>query len=126
MASRGLSVKSGVALATEFEMLNTRLADKSAKMEQTEWNIWRLWFKWNGTEPDLDFNIEYAKTFDLRDEHADLKLLSEALVAGVQSETYAKEIQKQIAKIVIHDGDKLDDIMREIDEGDTNGNEEEG
>jgi hypothetical protein len=126
MASRGLSVKSGVALATEFEMLNTRLADKSAKMEQTEWNIWRLWFKWNGTEPDLDFNIEYAKTFDLRDEHADLKLLSEALVAGVKSETYAKEIQKQIAKIVIHNGDKLEEIMREIDEGEDNGNEEEG
>ena len=124
MAARGLTAKSGVALATEFEMLNTRLADKSAKMEQTEWNIWRLWFKWNGTEPDLDFNIEYSKTFDLRDEHADLKLLSEALEVGVQSETYAKEIQKQIAKIVIHDGDKLDDIMREIDEGDTNGLQE--
>tara|TARA_R110000796_G_scaffold163631_1_gene280586 strand:+ start:2191 stop:3576 length:1386 start_codon:yes stop_codon:yes gene_type:complete len=120
MAARGLSVKSGVALATEFEMLNTRLADKSAKMEATEWNIWRLFFKWNGTEPDLDFNIEYSKTFDLRDEHADLKLLSEALEVGVDSPTFVKEVQKQIAKLVISDGDVLDSIFKEIDTGSNN------
>ena len=126
MAARGLSVKSGVALATEFDMLNTRLGDKAAKLEQTEWNIWKLWFKWNGIQPDIDFNIEYQKTFDLRDEHADLKLLNEALQMGVQSSTFIKEIHKQIAKIVITDGDMLDDIMREIDEGDTNGLQEEG
>jgi hypothetical protein len=126
MAARGLSVKSGVALATEFEMLNTRLADKSAKMEQTEWKIWNLWFKWSDIQPDVDFNIEYQKTFDLRDEHADLKLLSEALAIGVQSETFSREVQKQIAKIVISNGDALDDIFREIDQGDNNGLQEEG
>ena len=124
MAARGLSVKSGVALATEFEMLNTRLADKSAKMEATEWNIWRLFFKWNNQQPDVNFNIEYQKSFDLRDEHADLKLLNEALNMGVNSDTFIKEVHKQIAKIVIHDGDKLDDIMREIEKGDTSGLQE--
>jgi hypothetical protein len=65
MAARGLSVKSGVALATEFQQLNTRLGDKAAKMEQTEWAIWRLFFLWNDTTPDSDFNIEYEKSFDL-------------------------------------------------------------
>ena len=121
MAARGLSVKSGVALATEFDMLNTRLGDKAAKLEQTEWNIWALFFKWNNQQPDAEFNIEYQKSFDLRDEHADLKLLNEALQMGVNSPTFIKEVHKQIAKIVIHDGDKLDDIMREIDEENTNG-----
>lgn len=118
MAARGLSAKSGVALATEFDMLNTRLGDKAAKLEQTEWNIWALWFKWNNQEPDADFNIEYQKSFDLRDEHSDLKLLNEALNMGITSPTYIKEIQKQIAKIVIHDGDALDEIFREIEETD--------
>lgn len=116
MAARGLSVKSGVALATEFDMLNTRLGDKSAKLEQTEWNIWALWFKWSNMQPDADFNIEYQKSFDLRDEHADLKLLNEALQMGVTSELFIKEVHKQIAKIVIHNGDVLEDIMREIDD----------
>ena len=118
MASRGLSVKSGVALATEFDMLNTRLGDKAAKLEQTEWNIWALWFKWNNQEPDAEFNIEYQKSFDLRDEHSDLKLLNEALNMGITSPTYIQEVQKQIAKIVIHDGDALDEIFREIEETD--------
>jgi hypothetical protein len=120
MAARGLSAKSGVALATEFDMLNTRLGDKSAKMEQTEWGIWALFFKWNNQQPDQDFNIEYQKSFDLRDEHADLKLLNEALQMGVTSPTFIAEVQKQIAKIVIHDGDKLDKINSEIDAGNDN------
>lgn len=125
MAARGLSVKSGVALATEFDMLNTRLGDKAAKLEQTEWNIWKLFFKWNNQQPDIDFNIEYQKSFDLRDEHADLKLLNEALQMGITSQTFIKEVHKQIAKIVITDGDVLDDIMREIDEGNVNGIQKE-
>ena len=117
MAARGLSAKSGVALATEFEMLNTRLADKAAKLEQAEWNVWSLFWAWSGLQPDTDFNIEYRKTFDLRDEHADLKLYSEALQMGVESETYRKQLYKQIARVVITDGDALDDIYREIDNG---------
>ena len=115
MAARGLSVKSGVALATEFQQLNTRLGDKAAKMEQTEWGIWRLFFLWNGITPDSDFNIEYQKSFDLRDNHADLKLLGEALELGVQSPTFIRQIHKQIAKLVVTDGDILDDILAEID-----------
>ena len=125
MAARGLSVKSGVALATEFQQLNTRLGDKAAKMEQTEWAIWGLYFLWNNQQPDLDFNIEYHKTFDLRDEHADLKLLKEALDTPINSETYRKELQKQIAKIVIDNGDALDDIMREIEESNNDGIQED-
>ena len=125
MAARGLSVKSGVALATEFQQLNTRLGDKAAKMEQTEWAIWRLFLLWNNQQPDEDFNIEYHKSFDLRDEHADLKLLNEALQMGVQSPTFIKEVHKQIAKLVISNGDVLDDIMAEIDEETNNGIQEE-
>ncbi len=116
MAAKGLSVKSGIALATEFEMLNTRLADKSAKMEATEWNIWKLWFLWSGQEMMNDFNIEYQKTFDLRDEHADLALLAQALKVMIPSPTFQREMHKQIAKIVVEDGDKLNDIFDEIDE----------
>jgi len=115
MAARGLSAKSGVALATEFEMLNTRLADKAAKMEATEWNIWNFFWKWSNQQPDEDFNIVYHKTFDLRDEHADLTLLERAKNLALSSDTFNKEVEKQIAKIVIEDGDKLDDIYREID-----------
>ena len=119
MAAKGLSVKSGIALSTEFEQLNARLADKSAKMEATEWNIWKLFWKWSNMQPDEEFNIEYQKTFDLRDEHADLALLGQSLKMGITSPMYIAEMHKQIAKITIKDGDKLDDIFAEIDGANT-------
>ena len=117
MAERGFSAKSGIALQTEFEMLNTRLGDKAAKMEQAEWNVWYLFWAWSGLTPDDQFNVEYQKSFDLRDEHADVSLFSKALAMGIESETYKKQLFKQIAKVVIDDGDALDDIFREIDAG---------
>jgi hypothetical protein len=117
MAARGLSVKSGIALATEFQQLNTRLGDKAAKLEAAEWGIWSLFLAWSGLEPNADFNIEYHKSFDLRDEHADLKLYSEALAMGISSDTFTKELYKQIAKVVIEDGDALDIIYQEIEKG---------
>ena len=117
MAAKGLSIKSGIALSTEFEMLNTRLADKSAKLEQAEYNMWQLFYKWTNLQADPEFNVIYKKTFDLRDEHADLSLLNQALQIGVESDTFKKEIHKQIARIVVENGDKLDDIMAEIDGG---------
>lgn len=119
MAERGFSAKSGIALQTEFEMLNTRLGDKAAKMEQAEWNIWQLFWQWSGLEPDPDFMVEYKKTFDLRDEHADVALYSKALSLGIDSPEYIKQLHKQIAKVVITDGDVLDDIMQEISEAST-------
>jgi hypothetical protein len=119
MAERGFSAKSGIALQTEFEMLNTRLGDKAAKMEQAEWNVWQLFWEWSGLDADPDFNVEYKKSFDLRDEHADVSLYSKALSMGIESPEYIKQLQKQIAKVVITDGDKLDDIMQEISEGST-------
>ena len=117
MAERGFSAKSGIALQTEFEMLNTRLGDKAAKMEQAEWNIWNLFWAWSGLQADEEFNVEYQKSFDLRDEHADMSLYAKALSMGIESETYKKAIQKQIAKVVIEDGDALDDIFAEIEAG---------
>ena len=116
MAERGFSAKSGIALQTEFEMLNTRLGDKAAKMEQAEWAIWSLFWAWSGLQPDEEFNVEYQKSFDLRDEHADVALYSKALALGIESDSYKKQLYKQIAKVVIDDGDVLDDIFREIDE----------
>ena len=115
MAERGFSAKSGIALQTEFEMLNTRLGDKAAKMEQAEWNIWYLFWAWSGLQPDEDFNVEYQKSFDLRDEHADVALFSKALALGIESPTYKKQLYKQIAKVVVDNGDALDDIFAEID-----------
>lgn len=107
--------KSGVALQTEFTMLNTRLGDKADSLERLENQIWELFQVWSGIKADDTFSIEYKKKFDLRDEVTDLTNLNTVREMNISSETLNKEIDKQIAKIVIHNGDVLQDIVAEID-----------
>lgn len=107
--------KSGVALQTEFSMLNTRLGDKADSLERLEIKIWELFQIWADYKADDTFLIEYKKKFDLRDEVTDLTNLKAVRDMGISSDTLRKEIEKQIAKIIIHNGDVLEDIVEEIE-----------
>ena len=107
--------KSGVALQTEFSMLNTRLGDKADSLERLEIKIWELFQVWSDYKADDTFLIEYKKKFDLRDEVTDLTNLKAVRDMGISSDTLRKEIEKQIAKIIIHNGDVLEDIVEEIE-----------
>jgi hypothetical protein len=109
--------KSGVALATEFSMLNTRLGDKADSLERLEHKIWHLFQLWTGVQADEEFRVEYKKKFDLRDENNDLANYQQVRAMGIQSETLDKELSKQIAMIVVKNGDVLDAIIDEIDAG---------
>jgi len=115
MSGRGLTPKSGIALQTEFQQLNTRLGDKAAKLEQAEQNIWELFWAYTGLPTPIDFEVVYEKSFDLRDAHADFTLYAQALALDIPSESYKRALMKQIAEVVIEDGDSLDDIMAEIE-----------
>lgn len=107
--------KSGVALATEFSMLNTRLGDKADSLERLEHKIWHLFQLWTGVQANEEFRVEYKKKFDLRDENNDLANYQSVRAMGIQSETLDKELSKQIAMIVVKNGDVLDAIIDEID-----------
>ena len=107
--------KSGVALATEFSMLNTRLGDKADSLERLEHKIWKLFQLWTGVVADETFRVEYKKKFDLRDENNDLANYQTVRAMGIQSETLDKELSKQIAMIVVKNGEVLDTIVDEID-----------
>lgn len=107
--------KSGVALQTEFTMLNTRLGDKADSLERLEVQIWDLFQVWSDFKADDTFLIEYKKKFDLRDEVTDLSNLHTVRDMNISSETMRKEIDKQIAKIIIQNGDVLEVIVEEID-----------
>ena len=106
---------SGVALQTEFSMLNTRLGDKADSLERLELKIWKLFQIWTGVTADDDFLIEYKKKFDLRDENNDLANYKTVREMGLPSLTLNKELDKQIARIVVKNGDMLDEIVDEID-----------
>ena len=106
-------VASGIALRTEFELLNARLSQKSKLMELAEEQIWRLYALWQ--ETIFDGTVKYPETFDIRDWATDLELLQQAKASNIKSSTFTKELDKQIARTVIDDDEKLVIIDAEIE-----------
>jgi hypothetical protein len=107
------TINSGIALQTEFELLNARLSEKADYLENAEEHIWRLFAKWQDKE--FDGEINYPDTFNLRDYASDLQFLQVAKASGVVSDTFAKEVDKQIARAVVDDDEKLANIDSEIE-----------
>ena len=104
---------SGIALQSEFQMLNARLSEKANLMELAEEQIWALYCIWQDAIPDVE--ISYPDSFDLRDYPQDLQFLQMAKASGVRSETFIKGIDKQIADLILDDED-LKQAHAEIDD----------
>ncbi len=107
------TVNSGIALQTEFQLLNARLAEKADLLQNAEEQIFDLYARWQDTA--FDGNIMYPDSFDLRDYASDLQYLQMAKASGVQSDTFTKEVDKQIARGVVDDDEKINQIESEID-----------
>jgi len=106
-------ITSGVALRTEFELLNSLLSSKADYLQNAEEQIFDLYAKWQGTS--FDGEIIYPDSFNVRDYASDLQFLQQAKASGVQSDTFSKEIDKQIARAVIDDDEKIANIDAEIE-----------
>lgn len=104
---------SGVAMETEFSLLSARLSEKGDALELAEEQIWTYWAEYMGYT--WDGKVEYPDSFNLRDSKNDLDMYIKALEAPVNSESYKKELYKQIAKTVIDDELALDTVLNEID-----------
>jgi len=109
----GNQISSGIALQTEFQLLNARLSEKADYLENAEEQIWSLFSKWQNTS--WDGTVDYPDTFDIRDWANDLQYLQMAKSSGIKSETFNKELDKQIAEAVIDDNDTIKTINDEID-----------
>lgn len=114
-AARGTdAVKaSGVALQTEFQLLNAKLSEKADLLETAETQLWEFVAQWQDKTPDIE--ISYPDNFDIRDTQADLEFYQQAKASGVQSPTLMKEIDKRIADLVLDD-ELLEQAYKEIDE----------
>jgi len=106
-------VQSGIALQTEFQLLNARLSEKADYLQNAEEQIWKLFAEWQNQT--FDGEIIYPDSFNLRDYASDLQFLQQAKASGVKSDTFIKEVDKQIARAVIDDDDMINTIDNEID-----------
>ena len=106
-------VASGVALQTEFELLNARLSEKADNLQLAEEQLFKLYAMFQNVE--FDGEINYPDSFNIRDYATDLLFYQQAKAVGVQSPTLSKEIDKEIARAVVDDDQKLNIIFDEID-----------
>lgn len=64
---------SGVAMETEFQLLNARLSEKADNLELAEEQMWRLWCEYMGYM--WDGEIEYPGSFNMRDTSKEVEQL---------------------------------------------------
>lgn len=108
--------QSGVAMQTEFQMLNAKLSEKADILELAEEQLWDLFCQWQGITSDVE--IYYPDAFDLRDYDKELTFLQQMRASGVKSLTLMQNIDKQIADLVLDDED-LAKAHLEIESGST-------
>jgi hypothetical protein len=106
-------VSSGIALQTEFELLNARLSEKADNLELAEEQLFRCYALFQNTE--FDGEINYPDSFNIRDYAVDLQFFSMAKAMNLQSPTFNKEVDKEIVRAVIDDDEKMTQSFEEID-----------
>jgi len=106
-------INSGIALQTEFELLNARLSEKADNLEIAEEQLFRLYALFQNSQ--FDGEINYPDTFNIRDYATDLAYFQQAKAINIESPTLQKEIDKEIARAVIDDDSKLNIIFDEIE-----------
>jgi len=106
-------ISSGVALQTEFELLNARLSEKADNLQLAEEQLFNLYALFQNTT--FDGEINYPDSFNIRDYAADLMYFQQAKALNIGSPTFNKEVDKEIARTVIDDDEKLNEIFEEIE-----------
>jgi len=106
-------VSSGIALQTEFELLNARLSEKADNLEIAEEQLFRCYAMFQNVE--FDGEINYPDSFNIKDYAIDLQFFSMAKAMNIESPTFNKEIDKEIIRSVLDDDEKLNQAFDEID-----------
>ena len=107
-------VSSGIALQTEFELLNARLSEKADNLEIAEEQLFRCYAMFQNTT--FDGEINYPDSFNIRDYASDLIYFQQAKAMSIGSPTFNKEVDKEIARAVVDNDEKLNTIFDEIDQ----------
>lgn len=111
-AQRGTPI-SGVALQTERQLLNAKLSDIADTLQETEMKLWNIWFDWQQIDEPDDFEIEYSKSFDMRDNHSEVELYKKALEL-VPHNKFQYSLHEEIAKMLIDDPEQLREVTLEM------------
>lgn len=77
---------SGVAMETEFQLLNARLSEKADNLELAEEQMWNIWAQYMGTT--WSGEIDYPGSFNIRDTQKEIDGLVKAKSAATNPKVF--------------------------------------
>ena len=98
---------SGVAMDTEFQLLNARLSEKADNLELAEEQLWRLFAEYQGRE--WSGSVDYPDSFGIKDVANDIKLLVESRKT-IQDPELTNKLEEEI--IQAHFGEQWRDNIQ--------------
>jgi hypothetical protein len=110
---------SGVALATEFQLLNAKLAERADGLELAEEQIWRIFARWQNAV--WNGSVDYPDSFNIQDRYNDMNMLKLAKDASPRSDVLHEEIERQMLRILVEDDTRYKELETEIDIETVNG-----
>lgn len=96
---------SGVAMQTEFELLNARLSEKADNLELFEEQLWRLWCLYQGSAETV--KVDYPGSFNIRDTEMEIKQLQIAASTNPADPRVKSAIDMKILDWLDLDEDEL-------------------
>ena len=103
---------SGIAMETEFQLLNAKLSDKADNLELAEEQLWCLWAEYMGM--CWDGCIDYEDNFSIQDEQQEYTKLQTAKQAATGPEALAV-IDQMVINLVTDDTDIEGMVVGPID-----------
>lgn len=108
--------QSGIAMITEYSMLDSKLTEKSKNLQLAEEQLFRLFAKWQGL--DWDGEIEYPVAFHIRDKNLDMDVLEKAARTTRDSVNATADvksvIESKIKEILAKDPNELEQMNQNI------------
>lgn len=95
---------SGIAMETEFQLLNAKLSEKADMMELAEEQIWRLFARYQGRE--WEGEIKYPDSFNIKDTQREFTQLGQAKAAATDPRVF-QVIDHEIVELLGEDADLI-------------------
>ena len=107
---------SGVAMQSEFLMLDAKLCEKAKNLELAEEQIFRLFSLWQGEA--WDGEIKYPMAFHIRDKNLDMDIINKAASAQRDSAAATPNVKSIIdqktIEILAKDEDELEEMQNQV------------
>ena len=100
-ASRTMS---GIAMETEFQLLNAKLSEKASNLELAEEQIWRLFGLYQNRE--WTGEVEYPSSFSIRDDQREFQQLASAKSAATDPVVF-RVIDEKILELLGEEDERL-------------------